>query len=183
MPLARAKPGEKIPAFPSDQLPANLVLVRFKGPFDYTYLARTVQRWFEQRRFRFNEVRIKDAGKKMKIEWEAKRKIDEFYQEDYKIKMEMWNLSTQEIIVNGEPRKILNGMVQFEISGSVTVDRNKFFDPKNGKLIGLLGKIFFEANWREMGGKYINAMEYRCQDIQILIKHCLNMTTKENAPW
>ena len=31
--------------------------------------------------------------------------------------------------------------------------------------------------------KGIDVMEYRTQDIQTVIKECLNMTTKENAPW
>ncbi len=174
MPIATKKIGESISG--------PKVSIRFKGPFDYTYLARTVQRWFEQRRFKFMESRIKDAGKKMKVDMEATRDIDEFYAESYTVKMEMWELSSQEVIVNGEPRKILNGLVQIDVSGSVKTDRAGFFK-KKGKLYEFLGKVLIDARWREIEAKYIDVMEYRTQDIQTAIKECLNMTTKENAPW
>lgn len=182
MAIARIAAGGKAGSFPTDQLPSNQVVVRYKGPFDYIYLSRTVQRWFEQRRFRFYETRIKDTGKKMKVDWMAERRIDEFFVEIYTVKSEMWNLSTQEIVVNGETRKILNGQVQFEIKGTIDIDPGDFFNGQ-GTFLQFLGKLYMNARWREIESKYIDVMEYRAQDIQILIKHCLNMTTKENAPW
>jgi hypothetical protein len=181
MAFARMKAGESAKGFPSDQLPAQTLTIRYKGPFDFTYIYRLVQRWFEQRRFRFYETRIKDTGKKIKCDWEATRDIDEFYSEGYDIKVEMWNLTTQEIVVNGEPRKILNGMVQFSIKGTITADRLKLFS--GSKLKTFLGKIIMDVRWREIENKAIDVMEYRTLDIQTMIKEGLNMTTKENAAW
>lgn len=183
MPFSQVKLGEKVPGFPGDQVPKHEVVVRYKGPFDFTYLSRTVQRWFEQRRFRFYEERIKDSGKRLKCDWRATRQIDEWYAEEYSIKIEMWELSTQEITVNGEPRKILNGMAQFSIKGSIQADQAGMFSKEPTAFKTFLGKIMRDARWREMEMKGIDVMEYRTQDIQTVIKECLNMTTKENAPW
>lgn len=182
MPFGRSNLGDKDAGFPGDQVPTHTVVVRFKGPFDFTYLARTVQRWFEQRRFRFTEERFKDTGKKMKVDWKAFRDIDEFYREDYTIKVEMWNLSSQEIVVNGEHRKILHGMVQFDIAGSIQWDRAKFFSHGHSWFARFMNRAMRDAKWREYEMK-IDMMEYRTQDIQTVIKECLNMSTKENAPW
>ena len=181
MPFAQLPLGKTAKTFPGDQVPQHNVLIRYKGPFDWTYLYRSVQRWFEQRRFRFFETRIKDTGKKMKCDWEAKRDIDEFYSEKYDIKIEMWDLTTQEIMVNNEPRKILNGMIQFTIKGSITWDRLKLF--KGSKFKEWLGKIMATVRWREMEMRGIDVTEYRTLDIQTAIKEYLNMTTKENAAW
>jgi len=165
----------------SAKFPAPIV-VRYKGAFDYTYLYRTLQRWFEQRRFRFTETRYKDSGKRIKDDFEAIREIDEFFAEQYNIKVEMWELTTQEIMVNGEPRKILNGMAQFTVSGTLSTDRNGWFKGKKG-FVGWLGRRYMDARWREIESNFIDVMEYRTQDVQTLIKECLAMTTKENAAW
>ncbi len=178
----RPPPGKGLSAFPSDQFRRGTVVVRYKGSFDFTYLYRMVQRWFEQRRFRFYETRFKDSGKRIKDDWEAERNLDEFFIESYDIKIEMWNLTTHEVLVNGEPRKILNGMVQFTIKGTIETDRNNYFANKKG-FFGWLGQRYMDLRWREIEMKYIDVMEYRTQDIQTLIKQCLNMTTKENAVW
>ncbi len=170
-----------IKGFPGDQLPSQTLLIRYKGPFDFTYLYRSVQRWFEQRRFRFYETRVKDSGKRIKCDWNAERRIDEFFNEGYDIKVEMWNLTTKEVMVNGEPRKILNGMVQFSIKGTIDTDVSGFF--KEGKFRQFLGRVFMNVKWREIESQYLDVMEYRAQDIQTFIKQCLNMTTKENAAW
>ncbi len=183
MPLSRIKVGgDTIKGFPSDQVPSSSAVVRYKGPIDFTYLYREVQRWFEERRFRFYDTRHKDSGKRVKVDLQARRDLDEFFAEEYKIKIEMWNLTTQEILVNGEPRKILNGQAQFVISGAIITDRAGFFKGK-GRLLQWLGYLYNEMRWREIESKYIDMMEYRTQDIQILIKRCLNMITKENAAW
>lgn len=168
-------------SFPGDQVPGEKVVVRYKGPFDWTYLYRNIQRWFEQRRFRWYEGRIKDSGKRIKCDWKATRDIDEFFSEEYSIKVEMWHLSTQEVMVNGEPRKILNGMTQFTIKGTIIIDRKEWFSGSTFKK--WLGKIYMNVKWREIESNYIDVMEYRAQDIQTFLKECLNMTTKENAPW
>lgn len=166
----------------NDSNPDGKMHLRYKGTFDFTYLYRTVQRWFEQRRFRFYETRIKDTGKRIKDDWQAIREIDEYSSEQYNIKIEMWNLTTQEIMVNGEPRKILNGMVQFTIWGILTVDRNDFF-AKGGKFMNFLGDLLYRARFREIESNQVDVMDYRLQDVLTLIKECLNMATKENAPW
>jgi hypothetical protein len=183
--LSPAKPGDKLKGFPSDQVPSHQVVVRFKGTFDFTYLYRTLQRWFEQRRFRFYENRMKDTGKRLKVDLYAVRILDEFFTERYDIKVEMWNLTTQEIIVNGEARKILNGMTQFTVKGQIGTDRLGMFTHgiHNKWLAKWLGHLFMDVKWREIEMKYIDVMEYRTQDVQSVIKECLNMTTKENAAW
>lgn len=175
------KAGWKAGSFPGDQT-SGKVMVRYKGPFDFTYLLRTVQRWFEQRRFKFEENRFKETGKNMKVDWNARRDINEFFREDYKIKIQMWHISVKEVIVEGEPRKIFNGLIHIEVSGSVKADRAGFFKG-TGFWMRFMRRTIMDARWNEMQAQYLDVMEYRCQDIQTVIKECLNMTTKENASW
>lgn len=175
------KMGDKLGGLPGDQHPAGNVVVRYKGPFDYTHVYRTIERWFEQRRFRFYESRTKDTGKRIKDDMWAERQLDEFMTERYDIKVEMWKLSRSEIVVNGQPRVILNGMAQFTIKGAIRSDPGEFF--KSGKLRQFLGRILLELRWREVEMKYIDIMEYRLQDVQTVVKKSLNMTLKQNAPW
>ncbi len=182
MSLAQLKPGQWGRGFPDDQVPSHVDVIRFKGAFDYTYLFRTLQRWFEQRRFRFYEQRIKDTGKRIKHDLMAERQLDEWYEEQYGIKVEMWNLSSQEIIVNGEPRKILVGMAQFTVNGKVRGDRLGLYK-HGGKFVKFIGKLMMDVRWRELEMTGIDVIEYRTHDIVTVIKECLNMTTKENAPW
>ncbi|MBR9692318.1 hypothetical protein GOV07_00115 [Candidatus Woesearchaeota archaeon] len=182
MGISKMKAGDKGSGLPGDQFAGQQkIVVRFKGPFDWTYTARTLQRWFEQRRFRFYENRIKDTGKRIKADWYAQRDIDEFWAERYDIKIEMWHLSSQEVMVNGEPRKIINGMAQFTIKDTTITDRNHFF--KGSKFKEFLGKLYMEMRWREAETDFLDVHQYRAQDIATVIQECLNMSTKHKAPW
>ena len=184
MSISPMQPGDSGSGLPNDQFAGKQkILVRFKGPFDWTYLVRTVQRWFEQRRFRFYENRIKDTGKRIKADWYAQRDIDEFWAERYDIKVEMWHLSSQEVMVNGEPRKILNGMAQFTIVDKTIADRYKMFAGSKSKFIRFLGRLYMEMKWREAEMEHVDVYQYRAQDIATVIQECLNMSTKHKAPW
>ena len=46
----------------------------------------------------------------------------------------MWELTTQEITVNGEQRKILNGMAQFSINGTIQADQRGYSAPNRQRL-------------------------------------------------
>ncbi len=184
--ISPMQPGERSSGLPGDQYSGQAkIVVRFKGPFDFTYLYRTLQRWFEQRRFRWYENRIKDTGKRIKADWYAQRDVDEFWSEGYKIKVEMWHCSSQEVMVNGEPRKIINAMAQFTIWDYAIADRAGYFTRggKGGKFRKWLGKLFMEVKWREAEMEVVDVYQYRAQDIATVIKECLNMTTKHQAPW
>lgn len=183
MSLSQIKVGKSAGTFPGDQVPNGAVVVRFKGPFDFTYIYRGIKRWFEQRRFRFYDKRYKDTGKRIKVDLDANRDLDEFFNEYYQIKVEAWNLSSHEIVVDGAPRKIQNGMIQFTIKGKITSDRAKFYKGHKSKFIRWLGNLMMDIRWREIEMAYIDVMEYRAQDIQTHIKELLDMTLKENAPW
>jgi hypothetical protein len=183
MGLAQVDAGKSLSAFPGDQVPNSAVIVRFKGPFDYTYIYRGIKRWFEQRRFRFYDKRFKDSGKRIKHDLEASRELDEFFAEEYTIKMESWSLTSQEIVVDGATRKVHNGMIQFTIKGKIITDRASFFKGHESKFIRWLGYLIMNIRWREIEMAYIDVMEYRTQDIQTHIKELLDMTLKENAPW
>jgi len=141
-----------------------------------------VKQWFEQRRFRFYESRVKDTGKRLKVNWWARRNVEEVFTERYDITLEAWNLTTEEVIVDGQPRKILNGMVQFTLKDTLIVDRPGWFKG-GGWLKNLMARIYFDIRWREVENEYIDVFQYRVQDILTFIKQCLNMTTKRQAPW
>ncbi len=183
MPLAPIRIGGKYSGFPGDQVGGDTkVVVRYKGPFDFTYLYRELKRWFEQRRFRFYEGRIKETGKRLKVDLWAERDVDEVFSEKYDIKVECWDLTTEEIIVNGEPRKIFNGQAQFTIRDFVIVDRPGFFK-HGGWFTKWMGQVYLDVKWREIENAYLDIFQYRAQDILTFIKECLNMTTRRQAPW
>lgn len=182
MPFARAEIGNTVPGPATESNPTGTLYVRYKGTFDYTYVYRELKRWFEQRRFRFYDTRLKDTNSAIKNDLEAERNLDEFVSERYAIKILAWALKQEEKMVDGQLRKMYAGHIQFEIKGSIKLDRADFFK-KGGKFLRFLGNRFMDARWREIEMKYIDTMEYRSQDIQSLIKRTLNMTTQENAPW
>lgn len=174
--------GGKAGGLPGDAFPQKAVVVRFKGPFDWTYVYRAIFRWFEQRRFKVHEDRYKDTGKRIKEDMIATRDIDEFFSESYKVKWEMWKLTRKEVVVRGEPRVIFNGMTQVTISGSITADQAGFYEKTTG-FQKFLGNLLMDARWKEIESVVIDTMEYRIQELQTMIKKTLNMSAQENAPW
>ena len=183
MPLAPIRMGDKESGLPADQIgQSGKVVVRYKGPFDFTYIYRNLKRWFEQRRFRFYEGRIKDTGKRLKVDLWAQRDVDEIFSERYDIKIESWHLTPEEVIVNGEPRKILNGLIQFTIKDQLIIDRPGWFTNGNW-FTKWMGQMYLDIRWREIENEFLDIFQYRAQDILTYIKELLNMTTKRNAPW
>ncbi len=181
--LAGLAPGGSAKGLPGDTLPQKAVVIRYKGPFDWTYVYRTIFRWFEQRRFHVHEDRYKDTGKRIKEDMVATRDIDEFFSESYKVKWEMWKLTRKEVLVGNQPRVIFNGMAQVTISGSITTDRAGFFKGNPSAFQRFLGNLLMDARWNEIEATVIDTMEYRLQEIQTMIKKALNMSTQENAEW
>lgn len=181
--LAPLGPGESAKGLPGDALPQQAVVVRYKGPFDWTFIYRAIFRWFEQRRFKVHEDRYKDTGKRIKEDMSATREIDEFFSETYKVKWEMWKLTRKEVVVRGEPRVIFNGMAQVTISGSITTDRAHMYKGNPSAFQRFLGNLLMDARWKEIEGVVIDTMEYRLQELQTMIKKAFNMSAQENAPW
>lgn len=180
--LSKLRPGDTAGAYPGDQWPASELVIRYKGPFDWTYVFRTIYRWFEQRRFRFYEARHKETEKRIKHDFSGERKVDEFFKEVYGFKVEMWDLSRKQVTVHGEPRIIYNGLVQVRIRPKLEADWAGFYKGATG-FKKVLGNLLMDARWKEIESTVLDTMEYRGQDIQTMIKKALNMSTKENAPW
>ena len=169
---------------PTDILPAML-LVKYKGVFDYEGLYKMMHSWLINKRFLFHETKYKDKvatpfGNEVEIDWKAEKKISEFVKEWIIIKFHMWDYSEVEVIKDGKKIKMAKTRMEIRFFARLELDYNNKFTGSSFK--EKLGRFYVDhVIYWDWNIRYANELEYSMYDLHTKVKKFLNMDTGSTA--
>ena len=132
------------------EVPAFPVYIQYKGIFDMQDLYESIADFFRQRKFKFYEVqqrlrRPSPFGAEILYQFEARRKVEEYYEWIARITIETFDINDVEVITkDGKKKKLTKGRLWIYIEGRVEMDYEKVWE-----------KTAFLAHLKSFYNKYI----------------------------
>jgi len=101
--------------------------VKNKGTFDFKETYRILYEWLKGEDYDITEKSYKEVigaggAKEIEIEWEAKRKISDYFQFMIKLKWHMLGMTDAEVEINGVKQKVNKGQFEAEFEGILIKD-------------------------------------------------------------
>lgn len=136
--------------------------VKHSGKFDFKELYNTLYSWLVDEGYDVEEQQYKEnigpgGEKEIEVEWEATKKISDYFKNMIKIKWQLMRLSSEEVEVGGIKRKMNKGMIEISVSTILVKD---YDDRWTGKPIlkflrTLYEKYLIPARINQYEGKLI----------------------------
>ncbi len=108
--------------------PAHPVYVQYKGVFDMQDLYESIADFFKQKKFKLYEKQQRHRrpgpfGAEVYYQFEATRKVEDFYEWIVKIQMETFDMHDVEVVTkDGKKKKMSKGRIWIQILGHVQTD-------------------------------------------------------------
>lgn len=154
--------------------------LRYKGVFDWNKLYRGMVGWFGQQGYFFNEELYKQKYPETEIEWAAKRKVDDYYLYEIKIKFHMWDLQDVEVVREGEKKVMQSGRMKITFKATVVTDYSGRWDTTPFKK--WLEKVYTSTIIkRDIEFKHLATLYYTLYRLHEHAKELLGMETTGNA--
>ncbi len=98
------------------------------GIFDFPKLYNFAHRSFKDDGYGVNEDKYSEKvnGQKrdITVEWKATKDISDYFKEEYKIKIEITEMSEVEVEIDGVKKNMNQGKISIEISGTLIKDKD-----------------------------------------------------------
>jgi len=106
--------------------------VEYTGLFDFPALYSFSHSWFKEAEYGVNEEKyiekIKENKKNIDIEWKATKDVSDYFKFEHKIRFEISRLVEVEVEIDGKKKKINQGKLRLEISGTLIRDKDSKWD-------------------------------------------------------
>jgi hypothetical protein len=156
------------------------VIVRYDGVFDWDGMYKTIIEYLRRNNYLFYETLYKSkpwssTGTELVLKWEAKRKLDEYYQYELKFEWHFMDFHHVDIIQNGKKVTLTKAYWWVTIRGKVIQDWQGL-ESSGGKGLSMLGKFFRQHIIdREYVYDYIYPLFGEVMDLQKLIQDYVHM--------
>lgn len=160
------------------------LIIRYKGLFDFNGLYNLMVQWMKARRFWFHEDTYKHKvptalGAEQELLWKGNKKITEFYMQDIRIYIHLWDMTEVEVVQKGVTKKLTNARIEMIISGVVTIDYEKRWE-ESTFYMALLDFYRKYIAKEEIETGYTDQLYYRMYKLHAAIKEFLDMQAKGN---
>lgn len=160
------------------------LLIRYKGVLDLEGLYRVIAQWFKSRRFWFHETTYKHKvpspfGAEEEITFNAERKTTEYYRDDIRIFMHVWDQLQVEVIKEGKKQKLIKAKVEIQIQGTLVLDWQGMFD--RSKFMQKIREFMHRHIIKEkIENIWYDDLYYRTMKLQAAIKDYIDMQAKSH---
>ncbi|MFH1398524.1 MAG: hypothetical protein ABIG95_00240 [Candidatus Woesearchaeota archaeon] len=155
-------------------------IIKYSGIVDLEGLYKALVKWFLDRKYDFYEDLYKDKPPELEIEWNASRKVNDFYKYRIKMSFHFYDLKEVEVIKDGKKRKMVKTRVWIIFDPILEYDwQNRWSKSEwSEKLLK-----FFVANVikRELQLKYGDPLWYIYYRLHAFVKQYLGMEVGDNA--
>lgn len=164
---------------------AKTMIVRYRGLFDYDGLYNVMVQWIKARGYWFHERAYKHKvptalGAEQEIEWDAEKKITDYYKFTIGIKWHLWEITEVEVVKEGVKKVLTNARLEIKINGNLEIDWERRMGSSTFWTI--------VSDWyhkyiirREIETIWYDTMYYRLQRLHKLVKDFLDMEAKGYA--
>jgi hypothetical protein len=143
--------------------------VKHTGLYDFKELYRILFEWLMEQGYDINEKSYKEVlqaggAKEIEVEWEATRKVSDYFKFWIKVKFHPMGMTSVEVDVDGVKQKMNKGMVDVEVSCALLKD---YEDRWSGKPIWkflrtMYDKYLIRDRVEQYEGKLISEMDQFC---------------------
>jgi hypothetical protein len=167
-----------------DPLEDQPPIIRYSGIFDFDKLYKNMVDWFKDKDYDFYEKNYKFKpvvhGKEIEIEWEAEKKVTEYYLFEIDVSFHFWDFQTVEVIENGKKKKLTKARMQIIIKGAYRLDYTGRWGntPFNEWLRGFFHKYIIK---RKIMFLMWNTLYYEVYKLHALVKDQIDAQTNYNA--
>ena len=126
------------------EMSTPFVYLQYKGILDMQDVYETIADFFRQKKFKFYERQQRlrrpgPFGAEILHQFEAVRKVEEYYQWIVKINIETFDMHDVDVVLkDGTKKKMTKGRIWVQLSGVVEMDYEKIFE-KNAFLAHIKG--------------------------------------------
>ena len=137
--------------------------IEFSGLFDFKALYSFAHSWFKEGRYgvteeKYSEKVTKENKKDIEIEWLASKDISDYFKVENKIKFEISGLSEVEAEIDGKRKKMNEGRISIEITGTLIKDKDSKWDtsPMYRFMRDVYNKFIIPFRINELKGELTN---------------------------
>ena len=107
------------------QLP--VIYLKHRGLFNHSQLVKGIQQWLVDNNYKFHAPKYKLKASEAEYEIEGERDVTEYVR--FRIMLHIWarDITDVEIVKDGEKKKMQDGYIQMEITGTLEMDYNARF--------------------------------------------------------
>lgn len=102
--------------------------MEYSGLFDFPELYKFLHSLFKEEGYGVNEDKYEEkvAGQKrdIAVEWKATKDISDYFKEEYKVKIEIKEMTEVEVEIDSQKKKMHRGKLTLEISGNLIKDKD-----------------------------------------------------------
>ncbi len=96
--------------------------VKHRGVFSHQQLVKGIQHWFGENKYTFHAGKYKVKPNEAEYEVTGERKVNEYVKFELSVRIWIRDMSEVEVVQDGEKRKMNEGAVQVEVTGSYDLD-------------------------------------------------------------
>jgi len=170
----------------SQKVTIRKTVLKKVGIIDLDGLYRTMQRWFYDNNYYFEEPtsRIRPgtaAGVEYEFKWVAWRKVSDYVKFWINVWIYVWDAKDLEVIKDGKKVKLTKCRLQIEFDGYVELDYTNRF--QKTKFLQWLMNFYHKYILREekVISNWWDELYYRVYKLQTIAKEYLDMESKGNA--
>ena len=156
--------------------------IKQKAEFSINDLINRATSWYYKYRYYFTEKehteKVKPEGLEMEIQWDGKRKIDEYFMFNIRVHLFVWRYKPVKLDEEGKIIKQGQGEIEIIVYGDLIKDwRNTYPKKGFGDFLRVANERFFLKDRIE---KLEGKLRTECQDLMNLIKK--NLAQKLRYP-
>jgi len=106
--------------------------VEYRGIFDFQGLYQYAHSWFREAEYGVDEEeyieKLKGTKKDIEVKWKAMKDVSDYFKFEHTIKFEIQEMADVEAEINGSKRKMNQGKIKIEITGTLIKDRESKWD-------------------------------------------------------
>ena len=169
-----------------EMISTRKMIIQKAGVIDLDGLYRTMQRWFYDNQYVFEEPTSRmrpgsDAGPEYEWKWKNWRKVSDYVKYHESVFFHVWDAKDFEVIKEGKKVILTKCRLKIEIDGNVELDWTKKFTET--KFSQFLFKFYNKYILKEerILSLWWDELYYRLYKLQTIAKEYLDMESKGNA--
>lgn len=139
--------------------------IKHNGVFDFKGIYKILFDWIVKMNYDINEKSYKEAigstGKELEIEWEAVRKVSDYFRYQLDVRWHILNMNTVEVEIDGVKQKMNKGQFELEVKCTIIKDYENRWEkrPLLKFLRTFYDKYLIKERMDMFEGKLIGEME------------------------
>lgn len=150
-------------------------IINYKGTFDWGGLYSLIRVWLQDHNYKYWEDKYKHKPDEIKLQANAKRKVDDFYRNNIKILILIHGYKEETIVQDGKKVKVITGRIKIVLNHFIEQDWTEQYNGSEFKK--KLREWVIRIRKKEFEATYLEPHSYQVYDLHAKIKTFLNMTT------